>query len=562
MTKNEGGQAVTERTLVLGLDYGTDSARALLVDAESGEALASAVAPYRRWAEKRYCDPSKDQYRQHPQDYLDALEEAVSKVLADAGEGSGQRVAGLSFDTTGSTPCMVGEDGVPLALKPEFADDPDAMFVLWKDHTSVEEAEHINKTARTWNTDYLKHVGGIYSSEWGWAKAAHVLRHNDAVHKAARSFVEHCDWMPALLTGRQGLVDMPRGRCAAGHKNLWAEEWGGLPEEGFLTAIEPRLAGFRETFARETLTNDQAVGKLTAEWAGRLGLTEDVVVGAGAFDCHMGAVGGEIRPGSLSRVIGTSTCDIMIVPEDKLRDRTVAGICGQVDGSVMPGFIGLEAGQSAFGDLYAWYADLLAWPLRERARRDPSHAQEAEALRDEMIGMLSEAAARIEPGESSIFAIDWMNGRRTPDASQTVKGAIANLSMGSDAPRIFRALVEATCFGSRAIVERIREEGVAIEEVIALGGVAQKSPLVMQIMADILDMPIRVARSEQTCALGAAMFAAVASGLHGDVNRAQSAMGAGFETEYTPDPAHRDHYEKVYNEHYKPLGALIENQLT
>ncbi|WOI52604.1 ribulokinase [Parvularcula sp. LCG005] len=547
---------MTDQTLVLGLDYGTDSARALLVDARSGDTLGTAVAPYTRWAKRQYCKPEDDQYRQHPLDYIEALEQAVKGALEEAGPEAASRVAGISFDTTGSTPCLIDKDGIPLALHDEFANDPDAMFVLWKDHTSVQEAAHINQLAATWNTDYLKYVGGIYSSEWGWAKIAHLLKNNDRVHAAAASFVEHCDWMPALLTGKQGLSQMPRGRCAAGHKNLWADEWDGLPEEGFLTAIEPRLAGYRDTFARETLTSDQTVGYLTKDWAARLGLPEGIAVGAGAFDCHMGAVGGEVQPGSLSRVIGTSTCDIMITPADTLGDRTVAGICGQVDGSVVPDMVGLEAGQSAFGDLYAWFVDLICWPLKD------AQGTVSAADRDRVIRNLSEAATSIKPGDTAPLCLDWMNGRRTPDANQEVRGAIAGLSLGSDAPRIFRAIIEGTCFGSRAIVDRMRREGVGINDVIALGGVAQKSPLVMQIMADVLGMPIRVARAEQTCALGAAMFAAIGAGLHDSVAAAQSSMGQGFGTTYEPDPQRAAYYDEIYETRYVPLGRFVERELT
>lgn len=543
-----------DRNLVIGIDYGTDSVRALMVDAITGERCGTSVAHYRRWAEGLYCDPRRDQYRQHPRDYIDGLEKALGALLEQAGPDAASRVAAMSFDTTGSTPCLVGSDGVPLSLTEEFASDPDAMFVLWKDHTALAEAAKINRIAKLRNTDYLKYVGGVYSSEWSWAKVAHILKNNDKVASSARSFVEHCDWMPALLAGRQGLADLPRGRCAAGHKTLWADEWDGLPDEDFLCEIEPRLKGFRSAFARETLTSDRAVGVLTPEWANRLGLPEGVVIGAGAFDCHMGAVGGGVRPGALTRVIGTSTCDIMIAEPGELEGRTVSGICGHVDGSVVPGMIGLEAGQSAFGDLFAWFAGLLAWPMSITG----ASADDAAASRSRIIDALSAAADKIDPATSGVYAVDWINGRRTPDANQAVKGAIAGLSLGADAPEIFRALVEASCFGSRAIVDRLRAEGVAINEVIALGGVAQKSPFVMQVMADVLDMPIRVAREEQTCALGAAMFASVAAGLHGDIGAAQSAMGDGFAQEYTPDGARAALYDRLFKTRYQPLGAFVE----
>jgi L-ribulokinase len=485
------------------------------------------------------------------------MEEAVSGALAEAGDGVGSQIVGISFDTTGSTPCLVDEDGTPLGLRDEFSDDPDAMFVLWKDHTAIAEAAHINKLRETWNTDYLKFVGGIYSSEWVLAKVAHILKSNDAVYNASQAWIEHCDWMPALLTGKTKPTEVVRGRCSAGHKALWAEEWGGLPDEGFLEAIEPRLKGFRSRFSKDTFTSDTPVGRILPEWAERLGVSKQALVGVGAFDCHMGAVGGEIARHTLSRVIGTSTCDIMIAEADEVVGRTVAGICGQVDGSVVPGLIGLEAGQSAFGDLYAWYAELLSWPLREFA-----DSKTAARGREEMIARLSKAAEALAPDETAAVAVDWINGRRTPDANQEVTAAIAALNLGSSAPRIFRSLVEASCYGSRAIVERLRSEGVRVDQVIALGGVAQKSPLVMQIMSDVLSMPIKVARAEQTCALGAAMFAAVAAGVHEDVFSAQRAMGAGFEAEYQPNKTNAEIYERIYIQRYRPLGAFIESTLT
>ena len=344
---------MSDQKLVLGIDYGSDSGRAVLIDAANGAELATSVCYYPRWQKGLYCKPEINQYRQHPQDYIDVLEHIIKDVLEQTKDiDAASKVVGMSFDTTGSTPCFTNEAGIPLAMTDEFAEDPDAMFVLWKDHTAIKEADEINQLSKEWKIDYTSHVGGIYSSEWFWAKAAHVLRSSDKVKNSAFSIIEHCDWMPALVCDKQKPEDVVRSRCAAGHKAMWREEWDGLPDEDYLVAIEPALAGYRDRLFRDTYTSDKAVGNLSAEWADRLGLSTDVVVGVGAFDCHMGAVGGEIQPYSLSRVIGTSTCDIMIVPEKDLGDKCVAGICGQVDGSVAPGFIGLEAGQSAFGDVY------------------------------------------------------------------------------------------------------------------------------------------------------------------------------------------------------------------
>lgn len=555
---------MSDKKYVLGLDYGSDSARAVLVDAATGDEIATSVKHYPRWIEGKYCDPARDQYRQHPLDYIEVMEYIVKDTLKKAGPSYAEKVVGISFDTTGSTPVFVNEEGTPLALLPEFAENPNAMFVLWKDHTAVKEAAEINELARTWKIDYTKYEGGIYSSEWVWAKVLHVLRSDDKVRKAAYSWVEHCDWMPALITGRVRPSDVVRSRCSAGHKAMWHESWGGLPEEEFLTALDPLLAGYRDRLYKDTYTADVRVGNLTPEWAERLGLTTRVAVGVGAFDCHMGAVGGGVTPNVLARAIGTSTCDIMIAPYDQIGDKLIAGICGQVDGSVIPGYVGLEAGQSGFGDIYAWFKRVISWPL-ENILADTTivdaetRAKLIEETEDKIIPKLSEAAMKIPVEESTVIAVDWMNGRRTPDASQEVTGSIAGLKLGSDAPRIFRALVEATAFGSKAIVDRFAREGVRIDGVIGLGGVAKKSPFVMQTLADVLNMPIKVARTVETCAVGAAMFATVAAGVHSNVEEAQKAMAKGFEKEYTPNPANVKVYAEIY-EKYVKLGAFTERE--
>jgi L-ribulokinase len=377
--------------------------------------------------------------------------------------------------------------------------------------------------------------------------------------------VEHCDWIPAILTGKTDPLELKRSRCAAGHKAMWHEDFGGLPSEEFLVKLDPLLAGLRERLFSETYTCEVKVGDLTVEWAARLGLSTKVAVGAGAFDAHLGAVGGEIEPYYLSKVMGTSTCDMLIAPADEVEGNLVSGICGQVDGSILPGMVGLEAGQSAFGDIYAWFSRVLMWPLEEIVSGFEWLDEETkERIRNEtserIIRQLSEAAEKIPLEDTAIVALDWMNGRRTPDANQELKGAIAGLNLGSDAPRIFRALVEATAFGSKMINDRFLEEGVRIDGIIALGGVAKKSPFVMQIVADVLNMPIKVARSEQTCALGSAMAASVVAGVHKNLPAAQKAMGGGFETEYHPNNTRAQIYSRLYQK-YKRLGKFIENGL-
>jgi L-ribulokinase len=362
--------------------------------------------------------------------------------------------------------------------------------------------------------------------------------------------------MPAILTGKTLPKEIFRSRCSAGHKAMWLKEWGGLPSEDFLVAIEPLLKGFREHLYDETYTSDVKIGNLTAEWAKRLGLTANVAVGVGAFDCHFGAVGAEITPKAFVRVIGTSTCDIMVVPYEDLKGKLIPGICGQVDGSVIPGMIGLEAGQSGFGDVYAWFKRVIAWPVEQSSLPEEVKQQ----IIDGIIPALEQEAKKIPIQENSILATDWMNGRRTPDANQLLKGSITGLTLGSTAPGIYKALVEATAFGSKAIVDRFLENGIEIDSVIGIGGISQKSPYVMQTLADVLGMPIKVAKTEQACAFGAAMFAAVVAGIYPKVEDAQKAMGQGFISEYLPDGNHHQIYMDMYKK-YLTLGKFTETSI-
>lgn len=547
---------------VIGIDYGSDSARALVVNANTGEEIATSVKYYPRWKKGMYCDPANNQYRQHPLDYIEVLEASVKEAVSLCPKGISQNIVGIAFDTTGSTPAFVNEDATPLALLPEFADNPNAMFVLWKDHTAVQEAAEINELAKKWEFDYTSYEGGVYSSEWIWAKALHILRKDEKVRRSAFSLVEHCEWMPALLTGVSKSADIVRSRCAQGHKAMWNEKWGGLPSEEFFTTLDPLLSGFRDRLLDYTETAEKPVGKLTQEWADRLGLSTDVTVAGGAFDCHMGAVGANIEPYTFVRVIGTSTCDIMVAPYEEIGDKLINGICGQVDGSVIPGMIGLEAGQSAFGDIYAWFKRVLEFPIESILSKssiidDATKEKIKSEVSSQIIPALTAEAEKIPLGESTIIAIDWMNGRRTPDANQLLKGTISGLTLGSSAPRIFRALVEATAFGSRAIVERMRSEGVRIDNVIGIGGIALKSPFVMQTLSDVLNMPIKVCRTEQAPALGAAMFAATAAGLYLSVDEAKHAMNSGFTYEYQPINENVKAYSEIYDRYLK-LGKFTE----
>jgi len=553
---------MSNNQLVIGVDYGSDSVRSVIVNAANGEEIASSVFNYPRWRDGKYCVPAENQFRQHPQDYIDGLKATIKDCIAQAGgEAIAKNIKGISVDTTGSTPVAVDAAGTPLALTPGFETNPNAMFVLWKDHTSVKEAAQINEHATKFDTNYLKYVGGIYSSEWFWAKLLHVLRVDKSVRDAAASWVEHCDWIPFLLTGGNDVKAIKRGRCSAGHKALWAEEFNGLPPEEFFVSLDPVLAGFRDKLYEDTYTGDEAAGNLSAEWAEILGLSTDVIVGTGAFDAHMGAVGGQIEPYHLSKVMGTSTCDILVAPTSEMEGKLVRGICGQVNGSVIPGMAGLEAGQSAFGDTYAWFKNILAWPLNNLlSQSQVIDAATAEALKEEISEMiipeLSRQAALLPIEESNELAIDWFNGRRTPDANQELKGAITGLGLGSDAPWVFRALAEATCFGAKSIVDRFISEGIPVKGIIGIGGVAKKSPFVMQMMADVLGMPIRIHQFKHTCALGAAMFAAVVAGIYPTIEEAMTAMGRGFDVVYEPNIALKEVYQQRYNQ-YSILGKFV-----
>ena len=550
---------------VIGVDYGTDSVRSIIVNAHTGQEISSSIYYYPRWKDGLFCNASLNQFRQHPLDYVEGLEQTIKECLKSAGAAVAAAVKGISVDTTGSTPVAVDATGTPLALLPGFENNPNAMFVLWKDHTAVNEAAELNEHAKKFPVNYLQFVGGIYSSEWFWAKLLRIRRIDEPVRNAMYSWVEHCDWIPFLLTGGKDVHTMKRGVCAAGHKALWAKEYGGLPPDDFFASWDGLLKGFSKNLFTETYTADQAAGTISKEWAEKLGLPAATVIGVGAFDAHMGAVGGQIEPYHLSKVMGTSTCDMLVAPGAEVGDKLIKGICGQVPGSVIPGMLGMEAGQSAFGDAYAWFKNVLAWPLQALLpHTNLVDAATAAALQkeisDKIITELSKAAALLPLEESNELATDWLNGRRTPDANQLLKGAFTGLNLGTDAPRMFRALVEATCFGAKKIVDRFNEEGIPVKGLIGLGGVAKKSPFIMQMMADIMGMPIRIHKSEQTCALGAAMFAATAAGVYKKVEDAMHVIGQGFDATYVSDKSNAIIYKKRY-EKYTELGAFTEEGL-
>lgn len=527
---------------VIGVDYGSDSCRALLADVVTGREVATSVSMYRRWSEGLYCDPLTNRYRQHPLDYIESLEAVISGVLEGLYAEERLCVEGIAFDCTASTPALVDAEGTPLALIPGYEDNPDAMFVLWKDHTAIADADDINTAAHSAGTDYTSYSGGTYSPEWAWSKILHILRTDSAIADAAYSWVEHCDWMSGLLTGNTKPETIARNRCAAGHKAMWNSTWDGLPSEEFLSSLDPKLGAMRKTLGTETVVNGTCVGTLTAGWAERLGLSENVKVATGSIDAHIGAIGAGIRPNVMTRIMGTSCCDILV---GDAGGKLIKGICGQVDGSVLPGLDGFEAGQSAFGDIYAWFRRILLW------------AQPADP--DSILARLGEEAAALPDEEDSVLALDWMNGRRTPNADQRVKGMICGITLGTTAPMLYKALVEATALGSRAICECYAEGGVDIRSIIAVGGIASKSEFVMQTLCDALQREISVVATTQACALGSAMCAATAAGICPTLADAQKALASPISKVYVPNPARAGYFDALYRK-YLSAGAFEQER--
>jgi L-ribulokinase len=517
----------------IGLDYGTNSVRALIVNAANGAEIASAVWNYAHGTAGVILSRDPNLARQHPADYIKGAEITIKAALASAKKSvngfSADQVAGIGVDTTGSTPLPVDANGQPLAFDKRFANNPAAMAWLWKDHTGVNEAGEITKLAEKMRPQFLAKCGGVYSSEWFWSKILKCLRVAPEVFNAAHSWVELADYVPAALTGTEAPDKFIAGVCAAGHKAMWNAKWGGYPDKEFLSKLNPKLAQLRSRLTPRVHSIDRAVGGLTKNWARKTGLSEGIPVAVGAFDAHLGAVGSGVAPGTLVKIIGTSTCDIAISPNaKKLAD--VPGLCGIVDGSVLPGFFGLEAGQSAVGDLFNWLVNY----VEPGGKKVLSHAD------------LDAAAEQLKPGESGLLALDWNNGNRTILVDQKLTGLLVGQTLYTTPAEIYRALVEATAFGALTIINRFEEYGVKISSVVNCGGIADKSALTMQIYADITGRPMKISRSAQTCALGSAIAAAVVAGAHKDFASAQKAMTGLKPKIYRPNPKAHEIYKELY----------------
>jgi L-ribulokinase len=530
------------------LDFGTNSVRALVVDVADGEEVATAIHAYETGEEGIVLDPTDPHLaRQHPADYLKGLEESVKEAISGAKKSSPdfdpKQIIGIGVDTTGSTPLPVDREGIPLCFKDPFKNNPNAHAWLWKDHTSTAESAEITELAAAEHPEYLAKCGGTYSSEWFFSKIFHCLHVDPDVFDAAHSWVECCDYISGVLTGTSQPEKLKRSRCASGHKAMFSTEWGGLPAKEFLDKLDPKMGELHGRLYQETLTSDMQAGKLTGEWAEKLGLPTGIPVAVGAFDAHLGAVGSGVAPGKLVKIIGTSTCDVAVWPSDQpLAD--IPGVCGIVDGSVLPGYYGLEAGQSAVGDIFNWFVNI----IQPGGEKQGSH----EAL--------TEVAQKIKPGQSGLLALDWNNGNRTILVDQRLTGLLVGQTLHTKPGEIYRALIEGTAFGALTIINRYEEYGVKIDEVINCGGIAEKNPLIMQIYADVMGREMKIARSAQTCALGSAIAGSVVAGKeaggYDSFPEAQAAMCGIKEVTYKPDPDNHRIYQELYKRYMQLHDAF------
>jgi L-ribulokinase len=520
------------KSYAIGVDYGTNSVRALVVDVMTGQELGTSVYEYQRGEAGILLDDDPNTARQSPADYVDGFYASVSGAISQAtsnADFSADHVVGIGVDTTGSTPLPVDARGMPLAFQEKFANDLAAQAWLWKDHTSHAEAQEITQAAKSGGHPYLAKCGGVYSSEWYWSKILHCVRTAPHVADAAASWIELADFVPAYITANLAPSHVVRGVCAAGHKAMWHPDWNGLPSAAFLEALQRGLSRFR--YESQVVCSDRKVGELSRDVASKVGLRPGIPVAAGAFDAHMGAVGAGIKPGTLVKIIGTSTCDCMAAPlAQKLPD--VPGLCGIVPESILPGMYGLEAGQSAVGDIFNWFVKQLA---------PAEYGNEANAHQS-----LSAEAATMCPGQSGLVALDWNNGNRTVLVDPLLTGLLVGQTLHTTAPEIYRALVESTAFGALTIINRLEEYGVKVNEVVNCGGIAEKSSFVMQIYADVCQRPMKISRSAQTCALGAAIFGAVVGGAHASVTEAQAKMTGVKPQVYEPNARHAATYNRLY----------------
>ncbi len=548
------------KELLAGVDFGTDSVRVLLCNAKNGKEVSHGVSLYHSWGLKKYCNPSKSIYRQHAKDYLHSLTNAFSDALNNAYVNAGLDIVGIAVDTTGSTPCPVDEEGTPLCLLPNFSENPHAMFHLWKDHSSIEEAKEIHERFSTWEIDYTKYQG-VYSSEWFWAKILHTIRTDELIKKHAYTWVEHSDWIAGLLIGNTHPAVLYRGSCGAGHKALFNSEFGGLPSRDCLETLDPYLATIFDRYPHVIVPAGTALGKISPTWAEILNVNKDAIIGMGSFDAHAGGVGAGIKLGTMVKVLGTSTVDLVIETRNKVQGKNLKEICGQAEDSIVPGYMGLEMSQPAFGDSYNWIKGIGLWALSQKSLFESVISREEH---EKLVSHIEKNFIKdIEAKATSYIyhdelALDWFNGRRYPSLNEHVKSILANLSLSSDLPALYCAVVKGTVFGSRRIFESLLDNGINVDNIIAVGGIAEKSSFVMQMLSDAMKVPIQVSTEKQVCAKGAAIYASVAAGIFKNIPECQQKYCSSFGKTYYPNPEMFALYDKQYQQ-YLASGELSES---
>lgn len=527
-----------EAMFVMGIDFGTDSARAVIVDPMTGGIAGRGISIYRRWADLLYCDPAASHFRQHPLDYLESLEKAGRAALTEAGKLAGKSLRGVCVATTGSTPCPVDADGMPLALSAEFADNPNAMFFLWKDHSSSSEAAEINERAASWKGEDFLRYQGLYSSEWFWAKMLRAVRKDQTVRNAAQNWIEECEWITAELCA----AGPSFARCctAAGHKALWHSAFGGLPSRDFLVSLDPHLGLVHDRYTAP-VPPDRKVGVLCRKWLDKWGLDGEVPVCGSIYDAHAGAVGVGIRPGTLVKIVGTSAVDMAIEKAENIIPGETKTLFGMAENSIIPGYVGVEAGQAAFGDVFKWLERLMSWSGGDGKT---------------ILAALGKACEN-RPLPRAL-ALDWFNGRRYPRTNDLAKACVFNLDLGVDAPEMYQALALGVAFGARRMMEGFLRGGIRIDAVVCAGGIAGKSPYIMQALANAFGKDVGVSACTEACAKGAAMYAAVVAGTHQTIFAAQDAMGDGLAETYAPDRAATREYEILYRR-YLAAGEFMES---
>lgn len=544
-----------EKKYVIGVDFGSDSVRAVVADTENGATIGSTTTFYPRWKKGLYQHPEQGIFRQHPLDYLESLEACIKGAIQSLSEEEKRAIKGIGIDTTGSTPVPVDREGTPLALLPGFEENENAMFHLWKDHSAFAEAEEVNELFQHGSSvDYTKYQGN-YCAEWFWAKILHTMRTDEQVRNAAYTWEEHSDWMVGVLCGETRPEQIYHGACAAGHKAYWHSEWGGLPAAELLERLDPYLVQVRERYGNAPLPAVVKAGHLCTEWAKRLGLSEDVIISGSSFDAHAGAVGAGIREKTMVCTMGTSAVDMIVEKAEILEGKNIKRFCGQAENSILPDLVGVETGQAAFGDIFAWFKKLLMWPLQciQKELEPEQYECLYQTLDDNMLPELQKAAEQL-PDEPFPISLDWFNGRRYPDTDDFQRASICGLRLGMEAPMLYRSLVFGAVCGLKRIVKGFEDQEVEISNVIAVGGISKKSEYVMQMMADVLEKTISIVDADQTCALGAAIYAAVGSGVYPNEQEASAHMAAKVIRKFVPCGERAELYRKRYEDYLQLAG--------